>query len=459
VRRACLAAALLALAAPAAALAHATLQRTEPSFRQRLEVAPRRVVLHFDQNVEPLPGSILVFDAKGHEYELPAASAANGPDLVARVRGLPRGPYTVRWKAFSGDGHVVAGVFTFGVRYDAPEPTQAYGSSGPTTAEHVARWLYFLGLALLVGGLGFRLLVLRGPLPPALERRFYRLWGLGVVGVLEVGVLAFLLRAEGALQLPFTRFLYGDLSPIAGGTRFGTAFIAMTLGYALVAALLFLAWLLERRAFLWAAFVLAAGFASGLSLSGHSAVDAGASKWSELADWVHLTAASLWAGGLVMLLAAKERRREAFVRFARFAPVLIAVLLGAGIYLSVLRLPAFSDLWAQGYGRILLVKIALVCVALAWGGFHHFLVTPLLDRPGVLGKLPRSLAGEGAVGMAVLLVAAVLVDSKPPPQGATARPASEAAARSPSSQVANTSSGSSSVSAEASWIASAARNP
>ena len=46
-----------------------------------------------------------------------------------------------------------------------------------------------------------------------------------------------MLRAEDALQLPFGRFLYGDLSPIASGTSFGTAFIAMTLGFALVAAL------------------------------------------------------------------------------------------------------------------------------------------------------------------------------------------------------------------------------
>src|SRR5204862_5701921 len=97
------------------------------------------------------------------------------------------------------------------------------------------------------------------------------------------------------------RLLYGDLSPIASGTRFGTAFIAMTLGFALVAALLFLSWLLERRVLLWLAFGVALGFASGLSLSGHSAADAGSSWKSELADWVHLSAACLWLGGLLPL--------------------------------------------------------------------------------------------------------------------------------------------------------------
>src|SRR5207247_1333373 len=145
-------------------------------------------------------------------------------------------------------------------------------------------WLYFVALALLIGGLSFRLVVLGGltPVPHALERRFYAVTGAGVVGVLEVGILAFLLRAEDALQLPFERFIYGDLSPIAAGTRFGIAFIVMTLGFAVVAAFVFLAWLTDRPGLLWPALLLAVAFASGLSLSGHSAVDAGASGWSKL---------------------------------------------------------------------------------------------------------------------------------------------------------------------------------
>ena len=413
--------ALAALALPGAAWAHAALGKASPGFRQRLERAPRAVVLRFDQPVKALGNSIVVYTALG---SVVSGTARNGRDahvVVAPVRRVGRGAYTVRWHAISGDGHVVSGVFTFGVRVAAPPPTEAFGASGPTRTEHVVRWAYFVALALIVGGLGFRLLVLRGPVPPALERRFFVTTGLGVLGVLEVGILAFILRAEDALQLPFGRLLYGDLSPIAGGTRFGTAFIAMTLGYAFVGALLFLGWLTGRRAFLWASFVLGVAFASGLSLSGHSAVDTGSSWVSELADWVHLSAASLWVGGLIQLAlvvwpAAPELRRRAFLDFARLAPVLIAVLLGAGVYLSVLRLPHLHDLWSAGYGRVLLVKLSLVALALAWGGAHHFLVRPRLERGSGGGGVRRSLLGEGAVAMSVLLTAAVLVDSKPPPQ-------------------------------------------
>ena len=427
-KRALIVASLVALAAPASAFAHATVRATQPSYRQRLEQPPRTVWVRFDQGVTALPNSVVVLTSNGTVVSGPTRSEADPHVMATTLSSVPKGAYTVRWHALSSDGHVVSGVWTFGVGVAAPPPTEAYGASGPTRTEHAVRWAYFLALVLLVGGLGFRLLIVRGELPPQAESRFYKLTGLGVVAVLEVGIVAFLLRAEDALQLPFGRLLYGDLSPIASGTRFGTAFIAMTLGFASVAALLYLSWLLERRALLWLAFALALGFASGLSLSGHSAADAGSSWKSELADWVHLSAACLWLGGLVQLALvvwplAPELRRETFLRYARLAPVLISLLVAAGIYLSILRLPQLSDLWQAGYGRVLLVKLALVSVALAWGGLHHMFARPLVERGHpIVAKLSRSLLGEASVGMAVLLAAAVLVDSKPPPQPAP-RPA------------------------------------
>jgi copper transport protein len=419
---------LVALALPAQAFAHANLDSTSPKYLQRLRAAPRVVVLRFDQPVKAEPNAIQVKSRFGKP--LSGTARANGTTVTVPLRRLPRGPYTVRWHVLSEDGHVVSGVYTFGVRVKAPPPTEAYGSSGPTTTEHIVRWAYFLSLALLLGGLGFRLLVGRGELPAAAERRFFLIVGAGAVATLEVGIVAFLLRAEDALQLPLVSFLYGDLSSIAGGTRFGEAFIAMTLGYAFVAAFVFLAWLTDRRVLLWPALVLGLGFASGLSLSGHSAVDPGSSWRSELADWAHLCGAALWIGGLVQLAfvvwpKAPELRRGAFLRFSRFASVLVAVVLGAGVYLSIVRLPALSDLWTAGYGRVLLVKLGLVSLALTWGAVHHFVARPALERGGggaVLPRLRGSLVGESAVGMAILLAAAVLVDSKPPPRQAPPAP-------------------------------------
>jgi copper transport protein len=427
-KRLLLVASVAALAFPAQALAHATLERTSPSFRERLPASPGTITLRFDQYVKVLPGSVQLFSATRRVRVVRAWT--DGLFLKAAVPKLPRGPYTVRWHALSGDGHVVSGVFTFGVRATAPAATDAFGASGPTRTEDVVRWLYFLSLALLVGGLGFRLMVLRGPLSARAEKRFYVLTGIGAFATIDAGIVAFILRAEDALQLPFVRLLYGDLSPIAQ-SRFGTAFIAMTLGFVLVTALLFMAWLTDRSLFLWPAFLIGLGCASGLSLSGHSAADAGSSWKSELADWAHLSAACLWIGGLVQLTLLvwpllPELRRSAFLSFSRLATVCVAVLLAAGVYLSILRLPELRDLWTTGYGQVLLVKIGLVSLAFAWGGLHKLVAVPAVTRDSggtVLGRLRGSLVGESMVGMAVLLAAAVLVNSKPPTQPAPTPPA------------------------------------
>jgi copper transport protein len=420
--------AVAALAFPAVASAHATLESTTPGFRQELKQAPRVIRLRFDQRVKLIPGAVRVLSSEGKDFAL--ASRVEGNILVATVRPLRTGAYTVRWHALSADSHVVSGVWTFGVRVPAPAVTDAYGAGGPTTTEDLVRWVWFLGLALTIGALGLRLIVLRGlPVPRALDRRIAVAAGLGCVVSLQAGIAAFSLRAEDALQLPFGRFLYGDLSPLAQ-TRFGVAFVTMTLVFALVLALVYLSWLLDRVDFLVPAFALAVVFVGGLSLSGHDAVDAGSSWKTEIADWVHLSAASLWIGGLATMAVllwtgAPELRKPAFLRFSRLATVLIALVLGAGTYIAIVRLPHVSDLWTTSYGQVLVVKVSLVCCALLWGAFHHFVVVPAIERAdlGFLSRIGRSLIGESMVGVAVLLVAAILVDSKPPPRPAPTAPA------------------------------------
>jgi putative copper export protein len=165
----------------------------------------------------------------------------------------------------------------------------------------------------------------------------------------------------------------------------GTAFIAMTLGFALVSALLFAAWLLDRAVLAVAGVsarprVCVGAFALRTFFCGR-----GSSWKSELADWAHLSAACLWIGGLVQLTLVvwpllPDARRSAFLSFSRLATVCVGVLLVAGVYLSILRLPHLHDLWTTGYGQVLLVKIGLVSLAFAWGGLHKLVAVPAVTR-------------------------------------------------------------------------------
>lgn len=420
-RRGALAIVVVALMFPAGASAHATLTYVSPATQSRLTEPPTAVALRFDQTVTITPRAIDVFTADGRKVSGAAVSTDGGRGIRVRLTGLHRGEaYTVRWRATSADGHTGSGVYTFGIGVTPPPPTDAFGSTGPGWSDDAARWALFVSLALLLGTIGFRLLILREPLETRLSNRLYGIATGGGIAVLNVGIAAFVMRASDALQVPFIDLLYGDLSPLATKTRFGVAFVAMTLGYAVVTALVLLAWILDRPHLLWPAFLIGLGFASGLSLSGHQGVEPNSTFLTGLADWLHLAAAILWVGGLVALATcvwplAPTLRRSAFLAFSRIATVLVAVLVLAGTYLSISRLPVVSDLWTTHYGHALLVKIAIVCVALSWGAVHHLFVRPRLERGETPGGLRRSLIGESMVAMLVLLVAAVLVNERPPP--------------------------------------------
>ena len=129
----------VALAFPASAAAHATLEHTTPGIGERLERAPLALSLRFDQAVTPTATSIEVRTAAGRLVSRPARGARDPRAIDAGLVRLPRGAYTVRWHALSADGHVVSGVFTFGVQVAAPPPSEAYGASGPTLSDHLVR--------------------------------------------------------------------------------------------------------------------------------------------------------------------------------------------------------------------------------------------------------------------------------------------------------------------------------
>ncbi len=409
-----------ALALPANAVAHATLRAASPATQARVEAAPTEIRLRFDQRVTATTRAIQVLAPDGTVLSGVARAEADGRVVVAPVSRLERGSaYTVRWRVTSSDGHSPSGVFTFGIGVAAPPPTEAVGAEGTSRKDDLARWALFASLALLLGPLAVRLLVLRGPVPARLERRFHLLTNAAALLVIDVGIAVFVLRAANALQLPFGDLLYGDLQPFAEKTRFGVAFLVMTVGFGVVSTLLLLAWVFDRLELRWPAFALALALASGLPLSGHQATEPNATWLSQLADWVHLVAASIWVGGLVALAfcvwpLAPELRRRAFLGFSRLAVLLVGALVLGGLYLAVVRLPELADLWQTEYGRLLLLKGAIVGLALSWGGVHHFFVRPRLEA----GRDPRvrpSLVGETVVACAVLLAAAMLANGSPPP--------------------------------------------
>jgi copper transport protein len=413
------AAALVALALPGVAAAHATLLSATPGTQSEVSTPPTEVLLRFDQAVHSFGRSILVYRPDGVVVSGTARSVGDGHVVAVPVSGLRGGrAYTVRWRVTSADGHSPAGVFTFGVGVKAPPPTEAVGAGAITWKDDAARWGLFAALALVIGPLVVRLVVLRGPVPPPLEKRINVVTTVAAFAAIDIGIAGFVLQASNALQLPIGDLLYGDLQPFAEQTRFGQAFLVMTFGFGIVAALLMVSWVFDRAEPKWAALLLSLALLSGLSLSSHQATEPNSSKLTELADWLHLVAACVWVGGVVTLAfcvwpAAPSLRRRAFVGFSKIAVALVGVMVLAGAYLAYVRLPQVSDLWTTSYGHLLLFKAALVGIALGWGGFHHSFVRPRLEA-GEDPPVRPSLVGESMVAIAVLLAVALLVNAAPP---------------------------------------------
>ena len=102
---------------PAAASAHAVLEKTTPLASATVPASPARVTLTFDEAVEPRFAVISVTDANGTSRlkGRPTRSRATPTRSRSTSRHLPQGWYLVYWRAISADGHPVRGAFTFAV--------------------------------------------------------------------------------------------------------------------------------------------------------------------------------------------------------------------------------------------------------------------------------------------------------------------------------------------------------
>ncbi|MGI8422387.1 MAG: copper resistance protein CopC, partial [Gaiellaceae bacterium] len=335
-RRLALAAAgaVVALCAPASALAHATLVRSEPGSRAVVGRSPGEVSLVFDDTIRRGPGIAAVRNGGGSV--LGGHARATGKTLTIPLRqGLGDGDYTVRWSVFSDDGHLIQGILAFAVGKGRAPPGAALGvQRRGVVGVVVARWAYLLGL-LAAGGLAiFRVAVWR-----VSQRAF-------------AGALVLAAGGGGALLL---------VSGAGTSTRFGLA-VAVAAGLAALGAILAA---FGRREADW----LALALLPIPSVAGH-ALDPGRPWYQLAADLAHVAAASVWLGGLVALVLGgvpAERRR----RFSTLAVGAVIALTATGIARAYGELTAWHDLWGAGYGRAILVKSGLLLALVALGASNR----------------------------------------------------------------------------------------
>jgi copper transport protein len=350
-----------------------------------LATPPHDVKLLFDDEIRPAGGDRVV-DARGRSVLAGPAHRLAGNDralVLPLRRGLVRGAYTVRWRVVSNDGHLITGVLAFAVGAGSPRPVPTLSAGGGvSTASVVLRFLFLAGV-LVAGGAALTARVLLGPGRRRLETAVVAA-GLALVAGGGLGLLA--------------------IEPAADGTRFGhvtqTAAIVGLVGVG--AALASLA--IPAVAFV--ASVAAILELAAPTLAGHALDPRNHRALIALADFVHVAAAAVWIGGLVLLVASGSTRARR--RFPPIAIGAVAVLGAASIPRAIAAFPSLASVVHTSYGQTLLVKTALLVAVLVVAWVNRFRIANL------------GLGAELALLAGLVVAVAVLTELPPPPRATAA---------------------------------------
>jgi copper transport protein len=455
--------ALLLLAGhPAAGLAHTRLESSSPSADAVLRTPPAELRLRFSAPVEPrLTGATLLGESGDTvlvAVAAPEPGSGNRAFVVPVTTTLAPGQYMVEWRTAGADGHVIRGAYSFVVEGLAPPAAAAPpADTAPSPADRAAapppgggaagdalflpgsplgvlvRWLGFLGLLGMVGAAAFRLAVL-----PAAERRGLAAEAAGAAARRSRGAA---LAALGLFALALAGRLWMQAAALAGpggsgaggtlpavlDTGWGRAWAAQAAGAAAYLAALLLARRRDDAAGWRAAAAALALVAAGTAWAGHAAAVERGRAVALLADGLHLLGAGAWMGTLALLLGvgipaalrapAGGRGAGVAALVRAFSPIALAgagTAAATGVASALFHLGAPAELWGTGYGRALLLKLALLALA-GLAGFRNWRVlTPTLEGDAGIRALRRTVAAEVAVGVLVVLVTAVLVALPPP---------------------------------------------
>ena len=402
---------LLGAAGPA--FAHASLISAEPAEGSVLGAAPERFSLTFNEPVSPLV--LKLVRADGAAIPLDRYALHDTRLDIEAPPGLGTGTAVLSWRVISEDGHPVGGsiVFSIGAPSAAPPPVMADTVGAPVRAAiWTARVAIYVALFL-----GRRRGFLHGlderrcrAAVPALSASSVLL---GLVAVpLSVG-----LQGLDALDLPLAGLTQGAVwrdRPRDELRHYGRR------GAAGPAARAFVSGRPSGRHGEAAGTGGAAG--RGRRASRRAAMRAPrAPQWlTRPAVFLHGIGIAVWAGALVPLGLLLGRRdaeaRPALERFSRLIPFVLAPLVAAGVTLAAIQVETPSALLTTAYGRVFLVKLALVLTLLILAAVNRWRLTAPVQRGSRLaaGRLGRMIAVEAVLLLAILCTAALWRFTPPP---------------------------------------------
>lgn len=406
--------ALAAVLAPAAS-AHATLVASDPVNGSRLKTAPAAVTLTFDEAVGlGSIGYLHVVDSSGRRVDSgPAAHpGGDGHQVTSKLKaGLGDSTYTASFRVISADSHPIAGTVRFvvgnGVLGSGPSAASTVDGSVSFVLD-VVHWLSYAALAVL-GGTWVVLACWSGG---RRERRARQLLWSGI------GASAFAAIAETLVQGPYTagsslaHLFDRSLLDTTLHTDYGRYHCVRLLALGLIA--MYLSWALQRERSRADLVVIPLGLTVAVSFSavGHAATTS--PHWLSISlDVLHVSAVSVWIGGLIMLVvAALPRGDEAALEsvlpaVSRVSLAAVTVIGVTGTYAAWRGIGALDAVFTTTYGLLVVVKVVLFVALIA---IAHVSRRVVLDRrTSARRAIRQSVAVEIVLALVVFGVTGALV--------------------------------------------------
>ncbi|MFO7588779.1 MAG: copper resistance protein CopC [Gemmatimonadota bacterium] len=432
---------------------HTRLEESVPAAGETLRGPLEEFRLRFSAPVESGLSEIRLVGPDADTTTLALRGFADSAGVLrAHAPPLRDGAHKLLWRSVSADGHPVEGSIPFQVAVGAPEPG---GSEGAATDGDVATdegvaadegaqvpardagagatpaaagdatpsdeaspslrltLLAGLGLACLLAAAG--LLWFAGGTSLVREPRVLRVASATALGAVILLTLAHLDWVAGVLPAGAGRVegLLATLETRAGAV--GAARVVL----ALLVFLLVGGAHAGRLAAVLAMTAVVLGAAAGHPAAIEPAVAIGANA-------LHVGAAAIWIGGVLLLAVLPDRSElaDAGWRYAEVAGrvssrafLAVGVIVGTALVQDFLFLNSLPDLWRTPYGRLLLAKGAGLGLLVAFGVWHRWRTLPRLAADGDPGPLRRAVRVEVWVLLAVVLVAAWLSRVPPPVAG------------------------------------------
>ena len=316
-----------------------------------------------------------------------------------------------------------------------------------TTLPALIRFAHLASAAFLLGSLAFHLIIAQPALRgagaekstefAAFERRQVVIAKLTLLVVFLFGLLAFWLQIVSVTGASLGRALSPEIiGGVLLGTRYGIVWLIRSALILLLTVLLFVRHEIPSGYWRIVGPILASALIMAPAFSSHAAAGEGIWLVAQLAAYaLHLLAASAWLGGLpafAIFLAwllhldypwARATFKEATRRFSLLGLVCVMVVLVTGLFNGWTLVGAVPPLMGTAYGKLLLVKLALLVPLLGVAAINLRKLKPRilaledqssLARLGeLLLRLKRNVKTEATIGADILLIVGLMSITPP----------------------------------------------